>query len=72
MPSSGGLKESGQPGDGLRFRAKASQVGGAGIFAGENHLEGDQAIELDVPRLVNHSHAAAAQLGEDFVLWNCR
>ena len=40
---------------------------GAGVSAGQDHLQGDQALQLDVPGLVDHAHAAAAQLPQDLV-----
>ncbi len=41
-----------------------------GVLAGDGdqHLEGDLAVESRVDRLVDHSHAAAADLAEDLVL----
>jgi hypothetical protein len=32
--------------------------------AGQDHLQSDDAIHLDLPRLVHHAHAAATQLAE--------
>ena len=40
---------------------------GAGVGAGQDHLEGDQTIQVDLAGLVNDPHAAAAQLLEDLV-----
>ena len=35
--------------------------------AGQDHLEGDDAVELDLPGLVDDAHAAAAEFVEQFV-----
>ena len=54
-----------QAGDGLRLQAKTRQLFRAGIRPGEDHLEGDEAVERHLPGLVDHPHAAAAQLFEN-------
>ena len=51
----------------LRFDEKPSQRIGAGVSPGEHHLEGDEPVELLLPRLVHDAHAAAAELAEDLV-----
>jgi hypothetical protein len=56
-----------QTGDRLRLDAEAFQLGSAGVAARQDHLQGDDAIELEMPSLVNNAHAAAAQFGEHFV-----
>jgi hypothetical protein len=33
-------------------------------------LERDEAVELEVLGFVDHAHAAAAELGEDFIVGN--
>ncbi len=48
--------------------AEAGQFPFAGIFAGQDHLEGHQAVELALPGLVDDAHAAAAQLLQQFVV----
>src|SRR5438105_4885025 len=40
---------------------------GAGVLGGEDHLEGDDAFEAQVPGLVDNAHAAAAQLARNLV-----
>jgi hypothetical protein len=37
-------------------------------LSGEDHLEGDDAIETDLPRVVNNAHAAAGDLFKEFVI----
>jgi hypothetical protein len=54
-------------GDRLGLAAEAGQLLGPGVRPGQQHLQGDQAIEALLPRLVNNAHAAAPQLGHDFV-----
>jgi hypothetical protein len=39
---------------------EAKQLLATGMGAGQDHFEGDQAIELHVPGLVNDAHAAPA------------
>src|SRR5580704_1179196 len=56
-----------QMGDGLGFDAETGQRLRAGEAAGEDHFEGAKAIEARLPRLVDHPHAAPAQLAEDLV-----
>ena len=52
---------------GLRFDEKAGQGIGAGVPSGEHHLEGDEPVELLLPRLVDDPHAAAAKLAENLI-----
>ncbi len=40
---------------------------GTGVTARQNHLERDDAIRLQLPRFVNHAHAATTDLGKDLV-----
>ena len=47
-------------------RKRASSVG-AGVAAGQDHLEGDDAVEPELAGLVDDAHAAAAQLAQDLV-----
>ena len=47
-----------------RKRAAASAVG---VGAGQDHLQGDGAVEPDLAGPVDHAHAAAAQLAQDLV-----
>src|SRR5207245_3180646 len=46
---------------------RTQQVARPGRGAGQDHLERDDAIELEVPGLVNHPHAAAAEYAVDLV-----
>ena len=48
-------------GDGLRFAEEAHHLFGRGVAGAEDHLEGDEAMEADLPRLVDDAHAAAAE-----------
>ena len=52
---------------GLRFDEEPGQCIGAGVAPREHHLQGDEPVELLLPRLVDHPHPAAAELAEDFV-----
>ena len=47
-----------------RKRAVASV---AGMGPGQDHLQGAGAVQADLPGLVDHAHAAAAQLAQDLV-----
>jgi hypothetical protein len=60
-----------EPGDRLGFGHEPGYVLGAGMSAGEDHLEGAFAVQANVACLVNHAHAAAAQLARDFVSGHC-
>jgi hypothetical protein len=53
--------------DCLRLVAEAGQFGWAGAGSGQDHLQGDQALQGPLPRLVDHAHAAPAQLGQDLI-----
>ncbi len=52
-------------GRGLGLEAQA--VVGVGQLAAEDHLQGDDAAQAHMPRLVNNAHAAAADLLQEFV-----
>ncbi len=56
-----------EAGDGLGLGAETCQLRLAGVAAGQDHLEGDDAAQLDVPRLVDDTHATLAELAEDLV-----
>jgi hypothetical protein len=56
-----------QLGHGFGFVAEARQLLGPGMGAGQDHLQGYQAVEFDMPRPVDDPHAAAPQDTEDFV-----
>ncbi len=51
-----------------RLGQKARPMDRPSVVAGEDHLQGHQAVELRVPRLVDDAHAAPAQLREDLVI----
>jgi len=56
-----------QPRHRFRFRPEALELLGIGVLAAEDHLERDQAIQSQVPGPVDDAHAAAADLGQEFV-----
>ena len=56
-----------QSGDRLRLDAEPLPLRGAGISAAQDHFQGDDAVEADLPGLVNDAHAAAVQLLQDLV-----
>src|SRR5438477_374209 len=56
-----------QAGDGFGLDLEAEAVLRRGVGAGQEHLEGDDAVELQVAGLVDDAHAAAPQLAEDLV-----
>ena len=43
-------------------------LGGGSELASQHHLQGRQPVEAPVPRLVHDPHAAAPDLGQDFVI----
>ena len=51
-------------GDGLGLDHEPLVSGGAGVLAVTDHLQCDNAVQGTVPGLVNDTHPAAAQLGE--------
>jgi hypothetical protein len=59
-------------GDRLRLGAEADQRFGVGQIARQDHFQGDEPVELDLPGLVDDAHAAAAQLAEDLITANDR
>jgi hypothetical protein len=56
-----------QPGHRLGLGAEAGQVFRLGLGAGQDHLQGDEALELRLPRLVDHAHAAAAEQAQHLI-----
>ena len=56
-----------EAGDGLGLDVEAGQLGRAGVDARQHHLQGDHALEAEVPGLVDDAHAAAPQLPQDLV-----
>ena len=58
--------------DRFGFRLEASELCIAGMRTGEDHLQGHETIELDVPCLVDDTHAAAAEHAEYLVVFHAR
>jgi hypothetical protein len=56
-----------KPGDCLSLGAEALQLGRGGVGAGQNHLEGDGAVEAELAGPIDHAHAAPAELVHNFV-----
>ena len=56
-----------QPRDRLGLDAEASELLGAGVTAAADHLQGHQPVQAAVAGLVDHPHAALAELLEDLV-----
>ena len=52
----------------LGLGVEALHVGVGGQLAGQDHLEGDDAIEADLPGLVDDAHAAAGDLLQQLVV----
>ena len=57
-----------QSGRRLGFGAEALHVCGAGQLAGKDHFDGNGAVEADLPGFINHAHAAAGDLLQQFVI----
>ena len=55
-------------GGGLGFGAEALHVGRRSQLARQDHLQGDDAIQADLPGLVDHAHAAAGDLLQQLVI----
>jgi hypothetical protein len=55
-------------GDRLSLVLEPPQLVLAGELGGADHLEGDGAVETDLPRLVHQAHAAAAELARQLVV----
>ena len=54
-------------GDGLGLDVEPGELVGRGVRPGQDHLQRDQAVEPDVPGLVDHAHAAPADLLEELI-----
>ena len=52
----------------LGFAVEPLHVLVRGELPGEDHLQGDRPVQLDLPGLVDHAHAAAGDLALDFVV----
>jgi hypothetical protein len=59
-----------QCGDGFGLDLEADALVFAGVLPIEQHLQGDEPLGLELPRLVDNAHAAAAQLLQDLVTRN--
>src|SRR5207247_106781 len=59
-----------EPRKGYGFVAKTLDCRGAGDRAGEDRFHGDDAIEADLPRAIDHAHSAAPDFFEQFVVAN--
>ena len=57
-----------QVGGGLGFGMKTPHVRRRSQFAGQNHLQGDSAVEAYLPGLVDDPHAAAGDFCQQFVI----
>ena len=53
--------------DRFRLAAEPLPLGRPGVRAGQDHLERDRAVQVEVPGLVHDAHAAAADLVNDLV-----
>jgi hypothetical protein len=53
--------------DRFRLDPEPVQVLRPGLDAGPDHLQGNQAVQLLLSRLVDHPHAAVAQLCQDVI-----
>ena len=54
--------------DRLGFDTKPAESVGVGGLVEQDHLEGDFAIQANLPRQVDDPHAAAGNLAKDFVI----
>jgi hypothetical protein len=57
-----------QLGGGFRFRTEPSQVRRRGQITSKDHLECDDPVQLLLPGLIDHPHAAATKLFQQFVV----
>ena len=53
---------------GLGFESKALHLNGRGELARRDHLQRHGPIEADLARAINHSHSAAREFAENFVV----
>ena len=59
-----------EPGDRLGLDAEACQVIHPHLAPADDHLEGDESIQAQLPGLVNDAHAPLAELPHDLVAGN--
>ncbi len=57
-----------QVGGRLRFNLEAAYILGVGKLAGEDHFQGDDAVEADLPGLKYDPHSTAGDLADDLVI----
>jgi hypothetical protein len=57
-----------EAGGGPGFLLEAAHVGFVGELPAQDHLQGDDAVEADLPRLEHHPHAAAGDLLQQLVV----
>lgn len=57
-----------QAGGGFGFRLEAAHLGLGGELAGADELQGDDAVEADLPGLIDGAHAAGANFPEQLVI----
>ena len=58
--------------DGLGFILKPLSRRGVGVRAGQDHLQRANAVEPDLPGLVNDAHPATAEFAQNFITGNGR
>src|SRR5207237_9783645 len=58
--------------DGLRLAQESLAFERTGVRAGKEHFECDEAVELEVPRPINHAHAAVPEQAFDRIAGNLR
>ena len=56
-----------QLGNGLGLGAEAGQLLGAGMYALEDHLQGDRAVQTLLACFIDDAHAAATELTQDLI-----
>jgi hypothetical protein len=61
-----------EPGDGLGLRQEAGAELGAVVLAGQDDLQGAEAVEPDLAGQIDDAHPAAAQLGQDLAARDIR
>ena len=59
-----------QLGNGFRLGAKPRQADLTNMRSRQDHLQGDQALQPTVPRLVDDAHAATAEFFQDVITRN--
>ena len=53
--------------DSLRLGQEARDSLGVGVEAGQDHLQDAGAVQQDLAGAIDHTHAAPAQLAQDFI-----